>query len=297
MKQEVCAGPIRIVALLLSVLGFAAQTAGVALAHPLSFSSAVVDVTKSGIKVDLEIMVEDLVLYHRLQADGQMKFSAADLLAAADKHQEFLLKYFNVLDANGNRLQGKIQSSNREQIDKGGVGQTELMRRTVGYTIVYELSSQPNHLTFFQNFGGVDATLPAVMDLYVLQNGKFFGKSEQIAHGKPHTVEFDWNQPADAPGLTFAELRKQRAERTRSRLGIGSYSGLYSFLYINRFEVRHEVLIPLVTLEEFLKVERSDPDFLEVAEQKAAEKAIETFFQGAADVRVNGQPCKVACRG
>ncbi len=52
------------------------------------------------------------------------------------------------------------------------------------------------------------------------------------------------------------ELRAQREKQKRDRLGIASYSGLYSFLYITRFEVRHELLIPLLSLEQWLPIDR-----------------------------------------
>ncbi|HUP80352.1 MAG TPA: hypothetical protein VM260_17485, partial [Pirellula sp.] len=67
-----------------------------ALAHPISLSSTIVDVHANRIEVEIEIMLEDLVLLHRLTANGEMKFAAADLKSAAQKHRQFVLDYFTI---------------------------------------------------------------------------------------------------------------------------------------------------------------------------------------------------------
>jgi hypothetical protein len=100
-------------------------------------------------------------------------------------------------------------------------------------------------------------------------------------------VKIDWSHNPEGKKLSLAELRQIRREQLRDRLGIGSFSGLYSFLYINRFEVRHEVLIPLMTLDHFVPIERADQDFLEIEEQLANKPAIQEFFETHGQVLIN----------
>ncbi len=260
------------------------------IAHPISLSSTIVDVQAHQIAVEIEIMLEDLVLFHRLTADGQLTYAAADLTQAAEKHRQFVIDYFSILDANGQRLTGQIHQADFEQIEAGGIAQADLMRRSIRYELIFALKqSQPPFLTFVQNFGGDTAVLPALMDLHVLQNGQFAEKSTQIAHGRPHTVQFDWQQPSNGKRLTFAALRAKNAERLKDRLGISSYTSLFSFLYIAPFEVRHEILIPLLTLEKWVPIARQHPDFLEIDEQLAASRQIESFFQERSHVSINQQ--------
>ena len=260
------------------------------IAHPISLSSAIVDVQQKQILVEMEIMLEDLVLYHRLRANGEMKFAAEDLLEAAKKHRQFLLDYFRILDASGNRLTGDIQAETLDQIDSAGVPQSELMRRTIRYQIAYAMNdAMPDFLTFMQNFGGDKSILMSVMDLQVLQDGQFIEKSTQIVSGRPLSIKLDWNTKREGKPETFAQLRKKRQEQLRDRLGIASYTGLFSFLYITRFEVRHEILVPLLTLEGWLTIPRKEPDFLDVDEQIAARDSIERFFQESNRVAIDGQ--------
>ena len=137
--------------------------------------------------------------------------------------------------------------------------------------------------------GGDTSVLPAVMDLHILKDGTVGDKPTQILYGRPHTTEFNWDQQPSGKRLSMSQLRAQREQQKRDRLGIASYTGLYSFLYITRFEVRHELLIPLVTMEQWLPIQRKDPNFLEVNEQQQAREAIEKFFKDKSHVVINGQ--------
>ncbi len=104
---------------------------------------AVIDVKPASIDVELEIMLEDLVMVHQLAADGNMQYSAEDLRRAAKAHPELLLRWFTILDADGQRLKGELKAQDATEIADQGVGQTELMRRTVRYQFVYPLAAPP----------------------------------------------------------------------------------------------------------------------------------------------------------
>lgn len=265
-----------------------------AYSHPISISSALVELGPQKIRVEMQIMLEDLVMYHSLAADGEMNYAVADLKEAAEKHRKFVTDYFSILDAEGNRLVGRIEQEFFDQIGEAPVPQGELMKRSVSFLLVYDLSQEkPQFLTFLQVFGGPQSALPAVMDLYITRNEQF-EESAQMAYNRPHTVKIDWQRNPDGKKQSLAELRKLRKEQFRERLGIGSYSGLYSFLYINRFEVRHEVLVPLLTLEQFVPIPRKDPDFVEVVEQEAVKPALEQFFRKHGKVTINGQPTEAS---
>ncbi len=83
-------------------------------------------------------------------------------------------------------------------------------------------------------------------------------------------------------------LEKQRNDT----LGITSYSSVYSFIYIEPGEVRHEVLIPLASLATILPIQRADPAFLDVAEQEAARKLIRDWLADGNPTQINEQDVK-----
>lgn len=256
--------------------------------HPVSLSSAIVEVREDELVVDLEIMLEDLVMYQSLAADGEMRYPAEVMLQAAKQHRDFLLEYFSILDGDGNRLKESSVTENFEQISAGGVLQGELMSKVVTYRVLYPLkNSKPKFLTFLQTFGGKNSALPAIMDLSVWHRDRL-EHSSQLAYGKPQSFKFDWERAYENKRPSFAELRKKRKEQFEDSLGIASYTGLYSFVYINRFEVRHELLVPLLTLEEWVKVPRKDPDYLEIEEQSAAKENVAQFFSEKSSVQIDG---------
>ncbi|MFO0941270.1 MAG: hypothetical protein U0930_10925 [Pirellulales bacterium] len=256
--------------------------------HPVSLSSAAVELSSNQVRVEMQIMLEDLVLYHSLSADGNMNYDPSALTEAAKKHRKFLVDYFSILDVDGNKIIGKLESDAFDQIGDAAVPQAELMKRSVSYLYSYPLEKKPQFLTFLQTFGGPKSALPSIMDLYITRN-EIFEESAQIAFNRPHTIKIDWQRNPEGKKQTLAELRKLRKDQLKDRLGIGSYSGLYSFLYINRFEVRHEILIPVTTMEQFLPVPRTAPEFLEVEEQAACRPAIEQFFKTHGKVTIDDQ--------
>lgn len=258
-------------------------------AHPISLSSAIVDVHEERITADIEIMLEDLVLYHELAADPEYRYSADDLQKAAKKHTKFVQDYFTIRDADGELLAGKLEELDTNKIDEEGVRQTDLMKKSVVYVLSFPVEKQQSFFTFTQTFGGPDAVLPAVMDLVLLQKGILLERPTQLALGRPHSTKFDWANPPTRAPSSLRELRKLREKQLRERLGIATYGGLYSFLYITRFEVRHEILIPLLTLEQWLPIKRKNLDFLEVDEQQAARRQVERFFQERSPISIDAQ--------
>ncbi len=257
-------------------------------AYPISMSAAAVNVKEDRILINLKIMLEDLVMYHNLQTGSDDRFSHADLVQAAERHRRFILDYFSLRDAQGERLSGDIQRLDLSHIPQEGVLQAALMARNVFYHVVFPLSEPQTFITFTQTFGGLDAVLPAVMELVVFQNQVLREQSVRLQQNQPHTVRFDWDDPPTAVAQQSSPDVLQRQAAFQKQLGIISYSGLYSFLYITAQDVRHEILIPLITLEQWISLDRAQPDFIDVPEQEAAREQIAAFFRQRATLSING---------
>ena len=264
-----------------------------ALAHPISVTTGVVDVREEKIQVEIKVMVEDLVLFHDLAADEQANFSGAEIRRAAEDHESFLLKNFQIRDEEGNRIVGKVEKRDLSAIPDEGVQQEDLMKVQAGYELEFRPKiGKPNFLTFLQKFGGERSIVPHVMEFVVLQSGKWLEKPTQLRHGRPHTISMDWDRPPEATPKNWRELREKRRQELERRLGIASYTGLYSYLYLNDRELRHEILVPLLTFEKWLPVERSNPEFLEIEEQEAARQKIAEWFRSRNPVLIDGLPVK-----
>ncbi|MDC0050350.1 hypothetical protein OAJ79_01830 [Verrucomicrobia bacterium] len=262
-------------------------------AHPISMSNTLADCREDTVMVTLRVMLEDLVLFHGLKANSDTIFNADDLRAAAKKHEAFLLKHFSVRDGEGQSLEGTVVSRDDSAILDKGVQLENLMKLIAVYELRFTPAKpKPAFLTFTQNFGGAKSVVPSIMEFMTLQTGVWIEKPVHLQPGQPHTVALDWDNPPDEAPQNWRELRKKRAEEFQKRLGITSYSGLYSYIYLTDREVRHEILVPLLTFEKWLPIARANPEFLEVAEQEAARQKVAEWFRDRNPVEIDGLPVK-----
>lgn len=257
------------------------------LAHPISLTEAIVDVQQDRVDVELKVLVEDLVLYYPVSANEDDVYPADALRKAAESHRTFVLDGLRLLDENGTRLSGEVTAVNSSGIVDKGVAFNEIKQFSVTYSLRYSASAKPDFLTVSQTFGGEKSILPAMMDCQVKQQGVVLDVSQPLLSGQSLTTNFDWTKPPTPP-KNWRELKERRSERLKQQLGIASYSGLYSFFYITPYEVRHEILIPLLTLDEWTSIKRKDEAFLEVDEQKVAASQVAEFFGKGNPVSING---------
>ncbi|MDB4386481.1 hypothetical protein N9Z47_03860, partial [bacterium] len=129
-----------------------------------------------------------------------------------------------------------------------------------------------------QNMVAEGALLPSELKILLKQAGSDTPYMHMMKPGAPETFRFDWDKPILSTDASEKEWEVWFEEQREKNLGITSYSSVYSFIYITTHEVRHEVLIPLATLATLMEIERRDESFLDIDEQAAAAKKIETFF-------------------
>ena len=256
--------------------------------HPISLSTAVADIFPDHLQVELRILVEDLVLYHQLKADGEQTVSREDLMTASELHRSFLKQYFRVFLKDGEPLPGEITEVDLSEIPQTGVRLDQVMEVGVYYYFHLPMEQQPDYLTFTQQFGGSDAPVPSVMDLILLQKGARLDFPVQIGPRSPHSIALDWENPPRNDRTYWKERREWMKQRREALLGVTSYSATYAYLYLEPQEIRFEILVPLLTLETWLPLQREEADYLSVAEQDAMEEALPGFLQEVCQTHIDG---------
>ncbi|MEL0061603.1 MAG: hypothetical protein VW711_15715, partial [Verrucomicrobiales bacterium] len=199
--------------------------------HPISLSTAVADIYPDHLQVELRILVEDLVLYHQLKADGEQTVSREDLMTASELHRSFLKQYFRVFLKDGEPLPGEITEVDLSEIPPTGVRLDQVMEVGVYYYFHLPMEQQPDYLTFTQQFGGSDAPVPSVMDLILLQKGARLDFPVQIGPRSPHSIALDWENPPRNDRTYWKERREWMKQRREALLGVTSYSATYAYLY------------------------------------------------------------------
>ncbi len=257
-------------------------------AHPISLTASRINVEENSISVKFALMVEDLYFFQEMESTGDARFSRETIKRSALGHGDFLLQYFQLRDGEGEGFDGRIIDIDFADIPEGGVPFGDLMAHWVVYELEFTSNSQPSFLTVFQNFDGDDPRIPSEMDAQIHLDGVEIDQAI-LSHGAAHTVELD--REMDLAALDDEELESFREEmagrREEDRLGITSYSQVYSFIYITENEVRHEVLLPLLTLASWVPLDREDLEVMTVEEQDAARDRVYQWLRKHNRVRIN----------
>ena len=224
------------IAFLLSVCG--------AWAHPVSQMAVRADIRTNRVDVLMQVKAEDLVWFHKLTNQTEVTVTAEKLRGAAARHRGFLLKYFHVLDSRGQALTGKIEGHD-DSVIGAGLNTAQLTTAEISYRLSFEFAGPEPWLTFMQDFGGDDASVPALMELDVHHLGVRLDQPVNLPGNAPRWVRLDWANGPPAPPRSLAEIRQRKKERQQRKLGLVDDLGVYSFLHIGQTNVRHELLMPL----------------------------------------------------
>ncbi len=259
-----------------------------AAAHPVSVTRTLAYVTRDRIDVTVEVFLEDLYLFHNLKPNSADFLDAATIQRGIELHQTFVATRFVIRDADGS-IRSPIQPPTvTASIPEQGVSLAELMAHKLTFAMQYHCSAPPEFLTFEQQFTDADGILLSEMQLQVRQENADDTISKALVPNAPETVRFDWTNPPLSKDASEQEREHWAKQQQEETLGITSYSSVYTFLYIEQHEVRHEILIPLLTLEQSLPLPRAEKDFLTVPEQDAVRPLIEAFFTSSNPVEVDG---------
>ncbi|MBI9018367.1 MAG: hypothetical protein JEZ07_14030 [Phycisphaerae bacterium] len=271
-------------------LWFCAVMVNMAQGHPISFSKADANVCKDKVTLHVSVLCEDYFLFYGLSPNDQNMLQAEEISVATEGHKSFLLKYISVLDKQGNKLTGYVAKVQPFDVPAEGVSVDDMSksRYSTDYILQYDLDEPVDFLTFSQNFGGEEAFVPSVMELTIRQEGVEIDYVSQLGCGQAHILSFDWSAPPIPLTAQQRLARQQKRSQQQAAMGISSYVSIYSFIYIERFEIRHEVLIPFLTLESFIPVKRKDNNFLDIQEQDAAKEKIAEFFTIRNPVYIDG---------
>ncbi len=268
------------------------------LAHPVSLSWAELDVRDDKIKVTLEHLVEDFLFYQDLELVEDKPVAFDTVAEKAEEHRTFLQRYFALRDRDGDRFALEAVSIDLSDIPEDGVPQPDLMNHAVVYEFAasFDPADPPEFLSVYQNFGGKDPAVPAETTVRLFHRGVNMHKRIGLAHGTLHVYELDWD--LDFEALKAAQEENQERSlleelRGEDDLGITSYAWVYNYIYIEEDEVRHELLVPFLTLETWFPIERESEGVLTVEEQRQIEADLIPFLREHNQVIINGEPVEL----
>jgi len=255
---------------------------------PISVTETHIFVTQQSARARIQLFAEDLLLFHELELDGEGRVPASELKRGLELHRDFLTERVTLRDANGNLIPSQVTDVVPFEIPEEGIPEEDLMLYQVTYELEFPFTEPQEFLTFQQDITDENFILPSEMKLAIHQTGSGNVIAGTLQPGGAVTHRFDWETPLD-PEASDEEYESWLEKQRQDTLGITSYSSVYSFIYVEPGEVRHEVLIPLASLASILPIERADPAFLEVSEQEAAKVLIHDWLDGNNLAKINGQ--------
>jgi len=260
--------------------------------HPVSVTAAYVYVSREQATAKIQVFLEDLFLFHNLKPNGQDFLEPEVIRDGIKLHKQFVADRFMVRDVAGLPLAGRLVEVQAIDVPAEGVPLSDLMAHNLTFELQYELASPPEFLTFTQRFTDEEGMLPSEMKLILKQENAEEPHTALLRPDDVETVRFDWQLPPLSAEASEEERESWVVQQKEETLGITSYSAVYSFLYVDDHEVRHEILIPLLTLEQSVLIARDEDEFLDLAEQDAARRQIEAYFSTGNPVEVNGNSVK-----
>lgn len=274
-----------LILLLCTVASRVCEATGVA--HPISITEVQMFVTRSKAILRVQMFAEDLILFQGLEPNDQDRLIPEDLKRGLEDHKKFLLDKISLRDANGELYKGQITDLKPFEIPADGIAATDMMQHTATYEIEVPFAMPPEFLTIQQDITDANSIVPSEMSLNIHQAGTGLNFTERLLPGGSTTVRFDWKQELaeDASDEEWDSWFEKQREAT---LGITSYSSVYSFIYIEPVEMRHEILIPLATLATILPIKHQDPAFVEIGEQDAIREQIRNWLKDQNPVVING---------
>ncbi|MEZ6062346.1 MAG: hypothetical protein R3C19_18545 [Planctomycetaceae bacterium] len=257
--------------------------------HPISVTEAQVFVTQTAARIRIQLFAEDLYLFDNLEADESDVLSPDQLRLGLEQHRQFLLEKVTLRDAKGELIRGQVTDVRPFEIPADGISVDDLMLHTATYELEFPFDEPPEFLTLQQDISDANFIYPSEMKLALHQSGTDMTYTDTLKPGAPVTLRFDWDQESLPEDATDEDWKKWFEQQREETLGITSYSSVYSFIYVEPAEVRHEILIPLANLKTVLPMQHSDPAFIEIAEQDAVRELIRQWLTDVNPVTINGK--------
>ncbi|MCA9086642.1 MAG: hypothetical protein KDA81_21445 [Planctomycetaceae bacterium] len=272
----------------LIVLTTAVFTSPVDAGHPISVTEAQIYVTRTSARVRIQLFAEDLFLFHNLEPDAEERLSADQLREGLQLHRQFLLDKVTLRDAAGEAFPGSVTDVQPFEIPPDGIPVDELMLHSAVYELEFPFAEPPEFLTVQQDISDENFIFPSEMKMTLHQAGTELTYSESLKPGEAQTIRFDWSGETLGDDASDEQWKAWLEKQREATLGITSYSSVYSFIYIEPAEVRHEILIPLASLKTFLPIVHSDPAFVDINEQESVRSLIINWLKDANPVTING---------
>jgi hypothetical protein len=239
------------------------------------------------VRLVLEVYVGDLDVFSDLVPDDWLRNAGGDRPSPEDRIRRFSQENLQFVTETGEKLQGRlITAEPRLRVDRQSpfagminpmtrrrVPEAPADKRVLYVEIDYPYTTRPRQLTIAPP---VDDEGRALSTIGFIAYHKAVPVIDFRYLGAPALLTLDWDDPWYSK---FANPNLKRHHK----------SALMSFLYVEPYEVRHEVLTRVKDLEEWMDIGLRGNEYIEIDELEALKQRVGEFFLTKNSVRIDGQ--------
>ncbi|MGW8208660.1 MAG: hypothetical protein ACWGO2_06570 [Syntrophobacteria bacterium] len=245
-------------------------------------------INEDHVKIELEIFVNDVVTFERLIPDSFLKNYDIKRPAHAERMRLFSNEDFQIIDDQGRRLQAELKlieprfRKERPSLYAGKINPYTGQRipgppedkRVLYAELVYPFKLKPSSLTFIPPLDEKFKVSKVAIGFVTYHKGVLINDFRFLSERS--TVTLDWDDP------WYSEFDKKALKRWQR-------GGVMSFLYIEPYEVRHEILARVKDLEAWIDLGLQGNEFIEADENEQLKKRVGDFFLQRDKVLIDGK--------
>ncbi len=242
------------------------------------------------VKLVLEIYIDDLETFSELLPDDWLRASAIERPSLQERMRHFAEHTFQVVTESGEKLPARLDLVEpRMRVDRKSpfagminpftrqrVPDAPADKRVLYAEISYPFRERPAELTFIpprDDEGRASVSIGFIA----------YHKSVPIIDfrylGAPARVALDWNDP------WYTKFDNPNLKRHHK-------SALMSFLYVEPYEVRHEILVRVKDMGEWMDLGLRGDEYIELDELEPLKQRIGELLQQKNPVRIDGEEIK-----
>ncbi|MFC1835933.1 hypothetical protein ACFL2Q_14645 [Thermodesulfobacteriota bacterium] len=248
---------------------------------------AEVYVEKDHVRLVLEIAIEDIGTFVGLLPDDFFRDKAVKVPPLAERVRRFAEEDFQFVTKDAKKLQAKlklVEPRLRKERPFPFVGAVNPVtgrpipgppkdKRVLYAELIYPFDSRPDRLTIIPPLGLEGR--PAASIGFIAYHEDVPVVDYRFLPAAAH-LHLDWHDP------WYSYFEGKALKRWQQ-------SGLMMYLYVEPYEVRHEVLVRVKDMQSLMDLGLRGKEFIEVDEMDSLKKRIGEFFLEHSKVRIDGK--------
>lgn len=242
------------------------------------------------VKLILEIYVGDLEVFSDLVPDSWFEEGSEDRPGLEQRMHRFSTEQFQFVTETGEKLQGQLELAEpRLRVDRKSpyagminpitrrrVPEAPADKRVLYVEIAYPFTARPKQLTMVPP---LDEQGRALVNIGFIAYHKAVPIIDFRYLSGPAVGTLDWDDP------WYTVFENPNLKRHHK-------SALMTFLYVEPYEVRHEILTRVKDLEAWMDIGLRGDEYIEVDELEPLQQRIGEFLMTKNVVRIDGQAAK-----